>query len=126
MTVSGCLTASGDRFVLTALEPAAGGQQRPPGAEGQARAVPTTETYELINLEDQLRAHVGRQVRVVGQAEPPRVADVRGLEPSTAAGTTGEQGSDARARVDIETRTRVEMRKLRISTVTPTGGECGA
>ena len=114
VTVTGCLTAAGGRFVLTELQPVA------------ASGTPTTETYELIQLEDELRRHVGRQVRVYGQAEPARVAEVRELAPQTGpTGTTGPASGSDRAQVNTESRLRVETRKLRISTVTPTGAACG-
>lgn len=105
ITATGCLTQAGDRYVLTELRSAEQG--------GAA----TTETYQLVNLEDQLRQHVGKQVRVYGQADPPQSAEVRSLEP---AATTGQ------AQVDTESRTRLETRTLRISTVAATGGACGA
>lgn len=121
--VTGCLTASGDRFVLTELEPPKGAQ--PPGettTELGAPAVPTTETYELAGLEDELRPHLGKQVRVVGRAEPSEIADIREITPSTPAGTSGRQ--DDGASVRSEAHTRVQMQKVRVSSVTPTGGLC--
>ena len=123
VTVTGCLTTADGRFVLTELQPVAGVQ---PGGRPET-GVPTTETYELVQLEDQLRPHVGRQVRVYGQAEPTRVAEVRERTPQTGpTGTTGPESGSDRARVNTESRVRVEMRKLRISTVTPTGAPCAA
>lgn len=115
VTVTGCLTSADGKFVLTELEPADGAQPRA-----------TTETYQLENLEDQLRPHVGRQIRVYGQADPAQVAEVREVAPATggtgAAGATGTTGTQ----VDTQTTARVEMRRLRITTVTPTGAACAA
>src|SRR5690242_10917748 len=66
--VRGCLTASGDQFVLTELQ------------DASAAPKPTTETFLLTNAAVQkvdLRRYVGQQVEVAGEADPARVADVR-------------------------------------------------
>lgn len=127
MTVTGCLTEAGGRFVLTQLEQAPDGQRRRTAGTESAAGGPTTETYELIDLEDELRAHVGKQVTVYGQADETRVAELRGLDPPAGAtGTAGRQSGRPRAQVDTESRTRVEMRRLRILSVTPAGGLCAA
>jgi hypothetical protein len=114
VTETGCLTAAGDRFVLTALE--GGG-----GAE--------TELYQLIGAEDQLRPHVGREVRINGMAEPAQVANLREASPATPTGTAGgdaQAGDGARAEVRTESQTRLETRRMRVTSVVPTGDECGA
>jgi hypothetical protein len=102
ITETGCLTASGDRYVLTALE-------RGGNAE--------TELYQLVGNTDELRKHVGREVRVTGDAEPGQRAELQQPTESTPAGTSGSTGG-ARAQ------TRVETRLLRVATVTATGDEC--
>jgi hypothetical protein len=107
VTESGCLTASGGRYVLTALETGAG----------------ATEMYQLVGNEDELRKHVGREVRVTGDAEPAVVADVRETTAAAPVGTSGNAGS-AEAQVQTEARTRLETRKMRVGTVAPTGDEC--
>ena len=108
VTESGCLTASGDRFVLTALETGA--------AE--------TEMYQLVGKEEELRRHVGREVRVTGDAEPAHiVADLRETTPATPAGTSGTANG---AQVQTEAHTRLETRKMRVATVTPTGDDCAS
>lgn len=112
---TGCLTASGDRFVLTALE--SGGATE-------------TELYQLIGDSDELRKYVGREVRITGDAEPAQVAELR--ESSSApAGTSGatadaqRQGQPAGgAQVRTESNTRLETRQLRVATVAPTGDQC--
>jgi hypothetical protein len=104
---TGCLTASGNRYALTALE--TGG-------------IAETELYQLIGQEDELRQHVGREVRVVGDAEPPQIADVREISPATPAGTSGAEGDQPQ--VQTQTQTRLETRRLRVTSVTPTGDEC--
>lgn len=108
ITETGCLTASGDRYVLAALESAG------PAA---------TELYQLVGLEDELRPHVGREVRVNGMAEPAEVATVRESSSAEApTATTGEQGAQPQVRTDAET--RLETRRMRVTAVTPTGDEC--
>lgn len=110
---TGCLTASGDRFVLTALEAANGA------------GLPQTELYQLIGQEDQLRPHVGKAVRVTGEAPPARVAELREMSPAQPPETRGTAG-DNEARVQTESQTRIETRQLRVQSVTPTGDECPA
>lgn len=114
VTETGCLTARGDQFVLTDLQ----------RGEGEA----TTETFELIGNGEMLRPHVGRQVRVNGEAEAPKVAMVQESSPAPAEpapqGTTGSAKSDAK--VSTQTQTRVEVRKLTVSSVEPTGSSCAA
>lgn len=106
--VEGCLTAADDRFVLTQLR----GEQ-----EGTR---PTTETYQLINADDELRPHVGRVVRVSGEAEAPDVANLREAVPniSEPAGTSGD------AEVSTQESTRLEVARMRVISVTPTGDGC--
>jgi hypothetical protein len=112
---TGCLTASGDRFVLTALETT------------EDTGVPQTELYQLIGESDELRAHVGRAVRVSGEAEPARVAELREISPSVPAGTGGAADDNQQeARVQTESQTRIETRQLRVQSVTPTGDDCEA
>jgi hypothetical protein len=112
ITETGCLTARGDQFVLTDLERSEGG--------------PTTETFQLIGTNEQLRQHVGKQVRVNGEAEAPKVAVVTESTPTPAdRQPTGTSGS-ADPKVTSETQTRVESRRLTVSSVEPTGELCSA
>jgi len=153
VTETGCLTAEGDRFVLTALQGGAAGgqagntgaaagntgtpagdQTRPNqgGAATTANAQPTTESYQLIGEEEQLRPLVGRQVRVSGEADPPKVAEVRESTPPTAAtgatGTTGqaEPAKPGEPQVATTTETRLEVTQLRVQSITATGEACAA
>jgi len=129
---TGCLTAAGDRFVLTALEPGAAG----PGArEGQGAGTtadpqPTTVSYQLIGRNEELRKLVGRQVRVSGEAQPPKVAEVRESSPQAEPrGTAGSSGADARRQqpqVSSTTETRLEVTQLRVQSITATGKPCAA
>ena len=112
ITETGCLTASGDRFVLAALES---------GGAGAA----ATELYQLVGLESELRPHVGREVRVNGMAEPAEVATVRESSSAEApTATAGEQGTQPQVRTDAET--RLETRRMRVTSVAATGDECPA
>lgn len=124
--VRGCLTASGDQFVLTELQ------------DASVAPTPTTDTFLLTNAAVQkvdLRQYVGQEVEVAGEADPPRVADVREGEATTPAPTTGQTGQgavrdDARdhpsAKVGTEEQARFDFRKLAVSSVTPTGNACPA
>lgn len=136
ITATGCLTAQGDRFVLTDL-------QRAAETEKTAADEAATDTYQLIGADDQLRPHVGQQVRVNGEAEPPAVAEMRESTPATptagATGTAGQaqspqpkqnpenaQQGAAAPQVRTETETRMEVAQLRVQSVTPTGDSCAA
>jgi hypothetical protein len=132
---TGCLTAEGDRFVLTALESAAGADAGRPAQEGAsptANAETTTQSYQLIGNEEELRQLVGRQVRVSGEADQPKVAEVRESTPPTAAsGATGTAGQAEPAKpgepqVSTSTETRLEVTQLRVQTITATGEACTA
>lgn len=124
--VRGCLTASGDQFVVTALQ------------DASAAPKPTTDTFLLTNAAVQkvdLRQYVGQEVEVAGEADPPRVADVREGEATTPAATTGQRGQGAvrdegrdhpGAKVGTEEEARFDYRKLAVSSVTPTGNACPA
>jgi hypothetical protein len=140
VTETGCLTAQGDQFVLTALESAAdagkpqqdAGKPEQGGASPTASARTTTESYQLIGNEDELRKLVGRQVRVSGEADPPKVAEVReSTPPSAASGATGTAGQAEPAKpgepqVATSTETRLEVTQLRVQSITATGEACAA
>ena len=117
ITVTGCLSSAEGRYVLTELEPL----NEAPG--GAPRA--TTETYQLTNADEQLSQHVGKRVRINGEAEPARIAEVRESTPSTpaAAGTSGQQTPNQPA-FSTETHTRLEMRRMSVMSVMPTGEDC--
>jgi hypothetical protein len=106
---TGCLTAKGDRFVLTALE------------RGGRRA--ETEMYQLDGNGEVLQRHVGREVRVTGIAEPAQVAEVTERSPATPAGTAGT-ADGTQPQVQTQAQTRLETRSMRVATVTPTGEDC--
>jgi hypothetical protein len=110
VTEVGCVTASGDRFVLTSLD------------SGER---PATELYQLDGTSAELRQHVGREVLVTGEAQPAGIAEVRETTPSTPVATSG---SDAGAQPEVrtESQVRLETRQLRVLTITPTGDDCAA
>jgi hypothetical protein len=113
ISTTGCLTAANGRYVITALDEAAN--------------VPTTVTYQLAGgNESELQKQVNREVRVTGEVDPPKVADVRNIEPP-AVGTSGTP-SDRVDRPEPEVKTqeavRFEVRSLKVSSVTPTGDDC--
>ena len=60
--VVGCLSASGNRFVLSHID----------------QEDSKTVAYQLLNADDQLTSLVGREVRVTGEAQPAQKADARG------------------------------------------------
>ena len=133
ITQTGCLTAQGDRFVLTALESAAAPDAAKPeagSASPTASAQPTTESYQLIGNDDELRPLVGKQVRVSGEADPPKVAEVReSTPPSAASGATGTAGQAEPAKpgepkVATSTETRLEVTQLRVQSIAATGEAC--
>lgn len=105
LTEVGCVTSAGNRYVLTSLD---------------SGVRPVTELYELIGADD-LRRHVGREVLVTGEAEPAGIAEVRETGSATPVGTSG---SDPAAQVRTESQVRLETRKLRVVSLTPTGDEC--
>jgi hypothetical protein len=108
---TGCLTARGEQFVLTDLQ----------RGDGEA----TTETFRLIGNEQELRKHVGQQVRVNGEAEAPKVAVVQESTPPASGTATGTAGA-ADPKVSTQSETRVEVRQLTVASVEPTGAACSA
>jgi len=115
-TATGCLTASGGRYVVTVLD--------------QSTPVPTTTTYQLTSgATNDLQQNVNREVRVAGEADAPRVADVREA-PTPAVGTSGQDthASDQQPqpRVSTQESMRFVVRDLKVLSVTPTGDPCPA
>jgi len=107
---TGCVTAAGDRFVLTALETS--------DTAGSAQ----TETYQLVADDDKLRPFVGKAVRVTGMAKPAQIAEVSDVSPAAPVGTSGEAGAEAK--VGTSTQTRIETRRLHVQSMVPIEGDC--
>lgn len=108
ITAEGCLTASGDRFVLTDLEAEEGG----------------AATYRLVGRDHDLRAHVGRRVRISGESEPEQVVDVRQSTEGGAGSPSATGTSGATAEVDTITTARIEVHDLRVRTIVPVDEPC--
>jgi hypothetical protein len=104
--VIGCLSASGDRFVVSHLD----------------KDDSKTVAYQLINADEQLRPLVGREVRVTGEAQPAQKADTRAITPPQPTATAGQ--SQAGAKVTTVEETKVDMQKLAVTSASPTGDPC--
>lgn len=129
ISVEGCLTASGDRFVLTQLGSDA--QNAPASRQPTEPPVeppnPTTETYRLVGMDNELRPLVGQRVRITGEAEPEQVVDLRSSAPPgppapadrQATGTTGRHPQVG----TIET-AHIEINDLQVRSVSATGERC--
>jgi hypothetical protein len=119
ITVEGCLTASGDRLVLTQLKP-------------EQELESATETYRLVGMEEELRPHVGRLVRITGEAQPEQVVDVRQSSPPPArtdqpVGTSGRPDPSAGdAQVGTTTTARIEISDLQVRSVSAREEPCTA
>jgi hypothetical protein len=116
IAVTGCLTGSGDRFVLTSLERE---------NTGTTIAAPATETYQLIGKDDDLRPLVGKQVSVTGRADTAEVAVIHeSVPPSRVTGIAGTPGQAEGPKVSAESETRIEVSKLKVASVRSTGEAC--
>jgi hypothetical protein len=104
--VVGCLSAAGDRFVLSHAD------------KDSAKTV----AYQLINADDQLRPLVGREVRVTGEAQPTQKAETRAITPPQPAATSGKSESDAKVTTVEET--KLDTQKLAVTSASPTGDTC--
>lgn len=104
--VIGCLSASGDRFVVSHVD------------KDNSKNV----AYQLLNADDQLRNLVGREVRVTGEAQPAQTAETREVTPPQTASTSGKSGTQAK--VSTVEDTKLEMQKLSVASVAPTGDSC--
>jgi hypothetical protein len=109
VTVDGCLSASGDTFMLASLD----------------KESSKTTVYQLMNADDQLRNMVGKEVRVSGQAEPTQSAETREVTPPAPTATSGKS-TEAAPKVSTVTDTKLDVHKLTVASVTPTGDTCAA
>jgi hypothetical protein len=134
--VEGCLTASGDDLVLTRLTSSGNGSQTNQPDTGTTTGLPApqaTQMFTLKGMEDELRPHVGRQVRVRGEAHAPEVAVLRQREspaPAGPAGTTPSADANGsagnQAQVTTMQKTRFEATELTVRAVTPLNRSCEA
>jgi hypothetical protein len=127
----GCVTGSGTQFVLTDLVPGERDPRLTHERTTAAAARPTTEAYLLVGADEQLRDLAGRRARIVGEAYPAEVVEIRSLSPlvrassgQTPTGTTG--GNGGTPKVGVEEHVRFELHRLRVISATPTGDDCMA
>jgi hypothetical protein len=126
--VDGCLTASGERLVLTELEPGVRGPiaARRYGRRPWAEEEPTTEAYRLVGMDEQLRQLVGQRVEIIGEAELEQVVDVREWSPRLDPWNrrpVGTSGSDAHVSA-VQTTTRIEISDLNVRSARAMGEKC--
>ncbi|MGE0450446.1 MAG: hypothetical protein AB7Q29_12805 [Vicinamibacterales bacterium] len=128
---TGCVTAHEGRFVLTDLQPAGTRDVEPGGSAAVVAARPTTEAYVLVGAEQDLRQHVGEEVRVTGEAVPDHVVNLENLHPMVhprATATSGTSASDAHAadgaRIATGYQLRMEVSEMNVQAVQPTGQAC--
>lgn len=96
--------------------------------------MPTTQSWQLVNADADLRALVNREVRVSGEAEAPRVAVTQQSTPETPAATPGSGTATApgttaapgQPRVATQETTRFELARLSVTSATATGNPCPA
>jgi len=104
--VIGCLSSSGNRFVLSHAD----------------KDNSKTVAYQLVNADEQLTPLVGKEVRVTGETQPIQQADARTVTPPQAAPTSGS--SESNAKVATVEETKLDMQKLTVASVAPTGDSC--
>jgi hypothetical protein len=127
--VKGCLTASGDRFVLTDLDPGVRGPRvaARQGERPAAEAEPTTENYRLLGKDAELRRLVGERVEVTGLVDPARVVELRETTPLVRSkGPLRTRTSGKQPTVRTTAGARFEISELRVRSVRPTGEHCVA
>jgi hypothetical protein len=105
VSVDGCLSASGDKFMLASFDTNSS----------------KTTVYELMNADDQLRNLVGKEVRVTGEAQATQSAETREVTPPAPTSTTGET---AEPKVSTVEDTKLDVHKMTVASVTPTGDAC--
>jgi len=130
----GCVTASGDEFILTDLHPGERSEELDHLLPEAPRPTPTTEAYLLIGKDQELRSRVGQRVRVAGQVDATQTAELRSISPMvrTRAPQAGEPASEAAPtsgdvtpRVATQHQLRMEIHRLQLTSVSPTGESCG-
>ena len=104
--VQGCLRAgeASDTFVLTASTVDTSG----PAA-----------TYELVGVPDGMRGQVGRRVEVTGTIVAAQTARTQGATLPAGDEPKGTSGTPT-----VQSSTRLDLKRLQVSSVTPLNGEC--
>ena len=139
ISAEGCLTAGEGGLVLTRLTSAGDGGPATVEPPTSGTAVPpqqSTEMFVLNGMENELRPHVGRQVRVSGEAPRQDVVVVQQQEPPSAATGTGgatpagsavgTSGADVEPKVSTTQKTRFATTDLLVRAVTPLDKPCAA
>jgi hypothetical protein len=106
-TVTGCLAAgdAADTYVLNAARAA--------GATASA-------TYNLVGANsDQLRGHIGEQVKVSGTVTSGEQIAERSMPQAETHKAKGTSGTPV-----VQTQTDVQIRRLQVSSVSPEGQKC--
>lgn len=122
ITVRGCLTSASDRgaFAVTAAR-----DVLVSGALYAGDGEVPTYTYELVGNAADLSQHVGRQVEVSGTLDDARDDEVV-VDQEEETTLEPRQSGDEKVTPAIETEIEAEInvRRLHVSTVTPTGQPC--
>jgi hypothetical protein len=119
-SVTGCIKggdASGTFVLVTQPEPMGA------AVDSATRGQVTTYTYLLEGRE--VAEHVGREVEVTGTIEESDDIEVEDTREQTAEPTTVD-GEKVTPTVEVEEAAVIEMRRMRVDTVQPTGGTCPA
>jgi hypothetical protein len=139
ISAEGCLTAGDGGLMLTRLTSAGDGGPatvEPPPAGTAVPPQQSTEVFVLNGMENELRPHVGQQIRVSGEAPRQDVAIVQQQEPPAAAtGSTGTApagsavgtgGTGVEPKVSTTQKTRFATTELLVRAVTPLDKPCAA
>ena len=104
--VQGCLRAgeASGTFVLTA---------------GAADTQMSAATYQLLGTAESLQPHIGKRVEVTGTIVAEQTAQSQGATLPADDRAKGTAGTPT-----VQSTTRVELKRLQVSGVTPGAGEC--
>lgn len=130
----GCVTASGEEFILTDLHPGERREDIEHLLPDAPRPTPTTEAYLLIGKDEELRPLVGQRVRVAGQVDAAQTAELRSISPMVRARPAPQSGEpaseaaptsgDATPSVATQHQLRMEIHRLQLTSLSPTGDAC--
>ena len=74
---------------------------------------------------DELKPHVGDRVRLTGEAPPPGVVEYRLLQPMVRVRPTEQASAEnLDPKIGLSHQLRIEVRRLLVRSVDPTGEEC--
>lgn len=126
----GCVTASGDEFILTDLHPGERSEELEHLLPEAPRPTPTTEAYLLVGKDEELRPLAGQRVRVAGQVDAEQTAELRSISPMVRtrpapSAETPAAPEGTTPRVATEHQIRMEIHRLQVTSISPTGDACG-